>query len=99
MKPIINTFIKQNVIETLKLTPTIIIAICYYISRWKYEHQVLGRFLECRKCNVLVVTQALVLCLICMPSAFGPAALGLLSYISGKTLMLVLQLLHIIQQH
>ena len=28
----------------------------------------LGRFLECQKCNILVATQALVLCLICPPS-------------------------------
>ena len=30
-----------------------------------------------------------------MPSALGPAALGLLAYISGKALVPVLQLLHI----
>ena len=38
--PIIITFTKQNVIEMLKLTPTIVIAIRYYISRWKYQRQV-----------------------------------------------------------
>ncbi len=30
---------------------------------------------------------------VCMPSALGPAALGLLAYISGKSLMPMLQLL------
>ena len=40
MKPIINTFTKQNIIEALKLTPTIVIAIHYYISRRKYQCQV-----------------------------------------------------------
>ena len=39
MKPTINTFTKQNVIETLKLTPTIVIAIRYYVYRWKYQCQ------------------------------------------------------------
>ena len=33
----------------------------------------LGRFLECRKCNILVITQALVLCLIYMHSPSGAA--------------------------
>ena len=37
-------FTTQDVIEMLKSTPTIIIAILYYINRWKYRHQVLGRF-------------------------------------------------------
>ena len=36
----------------------------------------LGKFLECRKCYILLVTCALVIYLICMPSALGPAALG-----------------------
>ena len=36
--------------------------------------------LGCRKCNILVVTKALVLCLICMPDAQGPQARGLLAY-------------------
>ena len=31
----------------------------------------------------------------CMPSALGPVALGLLAYISGKSLMPMLQLLHV----
>ena len=42
---------------------------------------------------VLVVTQARVLCLICIPEALGPAALRLLAYISGKALVPVLQLI------
>ena len=54
----------------------------------------LGRFLECRKCYILLVTCALVIYLICKPSALGSAALGLLAYISGKSLMPMLQLLH-----
>ena len=33
----------------------------------------LGRFLECRKCNILVITQALVLCLIYTHSPLGTA--------------------------
>ena len=54
----------------------------------------LGKFLECRKCYILLVTCALVIYLICMPSALGPAVLGLLAYISGKSLVPMLQLLH-----
>ena len=46
-----------------------------------------------RKCYIIVVTQALVVCLICPPSALGPAALGLRVYISGRPLVPVLQLL------
>ena len=48
-----------------------------------------------RKCYIIVVTQALVACLICPPSALGPAALGLRVYISGRPLVPVLQLLHV----
>ena len=33
-----------------------------------------GRFLECRKCYILLVTCALMICLICIPSSLGPAA-------------------------
>ena len=55
----------------------------------------LGKFLECRKCYILLVTCALVIYLICMPSALGPAALGLRAYISGKSLVPMLQLLHV----
>ena len=49
-----------------------------------------------RKCYIVVVTQALVACLICPPSALGPAALGLRIqvYISGRPLVPVLELLH-----
>ena len=47
-----------------------------------------------RKCYIIVVTQALVVCLICPPSALGPVALGLRVYISGRPLVPVLQLLH-----
>ena len=35
------------------------------------------------------------ICLICMPSAHGPAALGLWVFISGKSLVPMLQLLHV----
>ena len=55
----------------------------------------LGKFLECRKCYILLVTCALVIYLICMPLALGPAALGLRAYISGKSLVPMLQLLHV----
>ena len=48
-----------------------------------------------RKCYIIVVTQALVVCLICPPSG-RPAALGLRVYISGRPLVPVLQLLHIV---
>ena len=34
----------QDVTETLKSTPTIVIAIRYYINRRKYRRQVLGSF-------------------------------------------------------
>ena len=56
----------------------------------------LGKFLECQKCYILLVTCALVIYLICMPSALGPAALRLRAYISGKSLMPMLQLVHTI---
>ena len=35
----------------------------------------------------MVVTWPFVICLICIPSSLGPAALGLRAYISGKSLM------------
>ena len=44
---------------------------------------------------MVLVTWALVIRLICMPSALGPAALGLRAYISGKSLAPMLQLLHV----
>ena len=47
------------------------------------------------KCYIIVVTQALVVYLICPPSALGPAALRPRVYISGRPLMPVLQLLHV----
>ena len=42
---------------------------------------------------MVLVTSALVIRLICMPSALGPAALRLRAYISGKSLAPMLQLL------
>ena len=47
------------------------------------------------KCYIIVVTQALVLCLICPPSALRPAALWLQVYRSGRALMPALQLLNV----
>ena len=35
----------------------------------------LGKFLECRRCYILLVTCALMIYLICMPSALGPAGI------------------------
>ena len=46
-----------------------------------------------RKCYIIVVTQELVVCLICPPSALRPAALRRRVYISGRPLVPVLQLL------
>ena len=46
-------------------------------------------------CYIIVITWALVVCLICTPSALGPAALGPRVYISGKPLMPMLQLLNV----
>ena len=43
--------------------------------------------------HVIVVTWAQVICLICMPKARGPQALGLRAYISGKSRVPMLQLL------
>ena len=54
----------------------------------------LDKFLECQKYYILLVTCALVIYLICTSSALGPAALGLRAYISGKSLVPMLQLLH-----
>ena len=48
-----------------------------------------------QKWYILLVTCALVICLICMPSDLGPAALELRLYISGKSLVSMLQLLHV----
>ena len=87
------TFTKQNVIEVLKLSPTTVIAIHYYIADRNINIK-FGQILRVPKCNILVVTQALLLYLICMPEARGPQALGLLAFISGKALVPVLQLLH-----
>ena len=47
----------------------------------------LGKFLECRKCYILLVTCALS----DLPDMY---ALGLQAYISGKSLVPMLQLLH-----
>ena len=44
------------------------------------------------RCYIIVVTWALMICLICMPSALGPVAPGLWAYISGKSLVPMLQL-------
>ena len=60
-----------NVIEMLIQLPTIIIRICYYISQLNIFLQVWADFLECRKCNILVITQALVLCLTYTHSPLG----------------------------
>jgi len=43
---------------------------------------------------ISVVKCAFGICLICMLSALGPAALGLWAYISGKSRMPMLQLIH-----
>ena len=51
----------------------------------------LGKFLECWKCYILLVTCALVIYLICMPS-------GLRAYISGESLVSMLQLLHTVSK-
>ena len=48
-----------------------------------------GQILECQKCNILVVTQALVLCLICTHDTRGCAS----AYISGKAQVPMLQLI------
>ena len=47
------------------------------------------------KCYIIVVTRALVFCLICTPSSLGPAALVIRVYISGRTLLPMLQLLNV----
>ena len=47
------------------------------------------------KCYIIVVTRALVFCLICTPSSLGPVALRIWVYISGRTLVPVLQLLNV----
>jgi len=48
------------------------------------------------KWYILLVTCAFMICLICIPPALGPAVLGLRVYISGKSLMPMLQLLQIL---
>ena len=55
----------RNVISTTKYTPTIKTSI--------YHPQVLGRFLSAGKCNISVITQAFVLCLIYTHSPLGAA--------------------------
>ena len=71
MKPINNTFTMQDVTETLKSTFTIIITIRYYVyKQMEISTSIFGQILECQKCNILVVTWALVLCLIRILSIF-----------------------------
>ena len=43
--------------------------------------------------HVIVVTWARGICLICMPSALGPAAIGLQAYISGNSRVPMLQVI------
>ena len=51
-----------NVIKMLKTPTTITVSVCYYIYKLTEQWIIsLGRFLEC---NILVISQALVLCLI-----------------------------------
>ena len=58
----------------------------------------LGRFLECRKCNTLVITQALVLCLIYMHSPEGAACpQASCAYIRQSTLACVITYTYIAQ--
>ena len=64
-----------NVIKTLKYLPKSQLAsvtILYY-KLADQSTSGLDRFLECRKCNILVITQALMLCLIHMHSSSGAA--------------------------
>ena len=63
-------------------------------NKYNYKYNE-ATFME-KKCYIIVVTQALMVYLICPPSALWPAALGLRVYISGRPLVPVLQLLHII---
>ena len=56
----------KDVIVTLKSYPTIKMATRYYNKAAKQLTSLLGGFLECQKCNMLVITQALLVCLIYM---------------------------------
>ena len=61
-------------------------AVCICLVVYMYEIIYLGTY-------VIVVTCALVIYLICMPSALGPAALRLRAYISGKSRVHMLQVI------
>ena len=83
-----------NIIKTLKISPTIIVSVCYYIYKLvEQSNSHLGRFLECWKCNILVITQVLVLCLIYthLPSGIAYPQ-GLHVYIRQSTLACVINL-------
>ena len=63
-----------NIIKLLKIPPTITVSVCYYTSELSSAEQWtsgLGRFLECWGCDMLVMTWALVLCLIRVCSPLG----------------------------
>ena len=49
------------------------------------------------KCHIIIITWALIVCLIHILSTLRPATLGLRVYISDKSLVLMLQLLHVAQ--
>ena len=59
-----------SVIKTLKISPTITVSVCYQISQQAVDFR-FGQILQCWKCNILVITQALVLCLIYMQLPLG----------------------------
>ena len=66
---IINTFTKQNVMHrNIKINSHNCNRYLLVYKQMEISTSSLG---ECQKCNILVVTQALVLCLICVPSTFG----------------------------
>ena len=83
-KPTIKTTTMKDVIVTLKSHTTIKMVTCYYNKATKQLTSLFDGFLECRKCYILVITQALALCLI------YALALGRCVYISGKALVPVL---------
>ena len=81
-----------NVIKMSKIPPTITVSVCYNISSWAIDFRV-EQILECRKCNILAITQALVLALIVLCQIYKHSPLGVVCvYIRQSTIACVITL-------
>ena len=86
--------------KNIKIPPTITVSIFYYNKLAGQSTSGLGEFLECHKYNILVITQALVLCLIYMYSPLGTAhPQALYVYIRQSTLACVITYTYMIMDN